>query len=143
MFRGRTVLLSAHIQTPVTLMQTFLPIERWTYAYPGVREGNFTGCSSTVTACAAHMPAGECFLVTCESASIQCPPPGQDLCPGFDGEGCSDMPGSKQPFWSHSCSPGIAPMSDTKMQLSCSTSTSAGGFDCEFVQVWCYSVLLF
>jgi hypothetical protein len=45
------------------------------YAYAGVWEGNFTGCTFSTGACTRPMQGDDCFLATCEGAGVVCPPP--------------------------------------------------------------------
>ena len=44
------------------------------YAYPGIWEGNFTGCSFSTGACTRPMEGDDCFVATCEGAGVVCPP---------------------------------------------------------------------
>ena len=45
------------------------------YAYAGVWEGNFTGCTFSTGACTRPMQGDDCFVATCEGAGVVCPPP--------------------------------------------------------------------
>lgn len=54
------------------------------YAYAGVWEGNFTGCTFSTGACTRPMQGDDCFVATCEGAGVVCPPPCKpsSSCPG-------------------------------------------------------------
>ena len=45
------------------------------YAYAGVWEGNFTGCTFSTGACTRPLQGDDCFVATCEGAGVVCPPP--------------------------------------------------------------------
>ena len=44
------------------------------YAYAGVWEGNFTGCTFSTGACTRPLQGDDCFVATCEDAAVVCPP---------------------------------------------------------------------
>ena len=44
------------------------------YAYAGVWEGNFTGCTFSTGACTRPLEGDDCFVATCEGAGVVCPP---------------------------------------------------------------------
>ena len=49
------------------------------YAYAGVWEGNFTGCTFSTGTCTRPMQGDDCFVATCEGAGVVCPPPCKPL----------------------------------------------------------------
>ncbi len=51
------------------------------YAYTGIWEGNFTGCSFSTGQCTRPMEGDDCFVATCQGAGVVCPPPCKPLFP--------------------------------------------------------------
>ena len=45
------------------------------YAFAGVWEGNFTGCTFSTGACTRPLEGDDCFVATCEGGGVVCPPP--------------------------------------------------------------------
>ena len=45
------------------------------YAYAGVWEGNFTGCTFSTGACTRPLEGDDCFVARCDGAGVVCPPP--------------------------------------------------------------------
>ncbi|KAL0042544.1 hypothetical protein WJX79_003095 [Trebouxia sp. C0005] len=105
------------------------------YAYAGVWEGNFTGCTFSTGACTRPMQGDDCFVATCEGAGVVCPPPYVKKCPGWTPTSCGkiheDQPGN---YWMHRCNPLAIPKNDTATILSCKPQAVNGTFQCYFGQ---------
>lgn len=124
--------------TRATVVQTFEPREKWRYAYPGVFEGNLSDCTwAEGQKCRSPLVGEDCFEMRCGGIAIDCPPPGQETCPGFTGTACDKMPppNDGKPYWVHKCSPLALPSPDKVTVLSCRQEADGGRFQCYFVQV--------
>lgn len=80
--------------------------ERYRYAYPGVWDGAFSGCSWTQGACISPLVGDDCLVFTCKSPNISCPASYARKCPGWSPMGCGKPPHETRPYWSHHCVPG-------------------------------------
>lgn len=119
-------------------MQTFEPTEKWRYAYPGVFEGNLTGCTwAGGQTCRTPLKGEDCFEVRCGHLALDCPPRGQEVCPGFNNLACGKMPppNEAKPYWMHKCNPLALPSPDKVTVLSCRPEADTGVFQCYFLQV--------
>lgn len=47
--------------------------ERWEYAYPGVWDGSFQGCSWQRGECISPMEGDDCWIYTCGQTDVHCP----------------------------------------------------------------------
>ena len=117
-------------------MQTADP-ERMKFAYPGVMEGNLSGCSWDINQpCTAPMTGSDCYAVKCDSIDYSCPPAGQETCPAFTGTSCGKVPGESKPYWMHKCNPLALPTRDKVTMLTCNATADVdGSFQCYFSQV--------
>lgn len=117
-------------------MQTADP-DRFKFAFPGVMEGNLTGCSwETNQPCTAPMKGSDCYAVKCDSIEYSCPPSGQEACPGFTGTSCDKVPGTSKPYWMHKCNPLALPTPERVTMLTCNaTADEDDSFQCYFSQV--------
>lgn len=64
-----------HVVERGGIMSRDLDPHDFQYAYPGIWEGNFTGCSFSTGACTRPMQGDDCFVATCQGAGVVCPPP--------------------------------------------------------------------
>ena len=118
-------------------MQTFDPPEKWQYAYPGVFEGNLSGCSwAAGQPCRSPLVGDDCFELRCGNIAVDCPPQGQPACPGFTKTSCGKMPPphDDKPYWMHKCNPLAMPSADKVTVLSCRPDADEGMFQCYFLQ---------
>jgi hypothetical protein len=63
------------------------------YAYPGVWDGLFRGCSWRVGDCIRPM-SGTCLVFTCTQSDVKCPASYMSKCPGYAPTSCGKAPGS-------------------------------------------------
>ena len=138
--------------TPVQVIPE-IPPERYDYAYPGVMDANFTGCSLSVTECASPLwhgggestPPESCITIHCVGGQVQCPPADVPKCPGYNIFGCGDCTdctpakspsGKTYKYWQHHCNPLSTPQSNVPSTLECEAnpSTEDGAFRCVFSQ---------
>jgi hypothetical protein len=119
-----------------TCMQTYKPMEKWKYAYPGVLEGNLTGCTwSSGAQCVDPLEGSDCFKIRCEHIDYDCPPKGQAVCPHFTQVSCGWMPGTTKPYWMHKCNPLAVPNRKKVTFVTCKPQALDGGaFQCYFTQ---------
>jgi hypothetical protein len=117
-------------------VQTFKPLEKWKFAYPGVLEGNLTECTwSSNQKCVDPLEGEDCFKVRCEHIAVDCPPQGQDVCPHFTKISCGWMPGTTKPYWMHKCNPLAVPLPTKVTFVTCKpTPLDDGSFQCYFTQ---------
>ncbi len=47
--------------------------DRWDYAFAGVWDGQFSGCTWKMGDCPAPMEGSDCWLFTCKTSTVQCP----------------------------------------------------------------------
>ena len=90
--------------------------DKYKYAVPGVWDGNFTGCSLTMTSCPDPLsPTDLCAVYECASGDVSCPPSGVEQCPGANELfGCGYVPGFAsrgERYWQHRCNPLSTPKS--------------------------------
>ena len=118
-------------------LQTFEPVEKWKYAYPGVFEGSLSTCTwEAASSCLAPLTGSSCFEVSCKDLNVTCPPSGQEVCPEFKNMSCGNMPGTSKPYWAHKCSPFALPRPGLVTVLQCVTDPlEDGSFQCYFRQV--------
>ena len=64
-----------HVVERGGIMSMDLDPHAFQYAYAGIWEGNFTGCTFATGACTRPMEGNDCFVATCEGAGVNCPPP--------------------------------------------------------------------
>lgn len=68
-----------HVVERGGIMSNDLNQHDYQYAYAGIWEGNFTGCSFSTGACTRPMQGNDCFVATCQGAGVVCPPPCKSL----------------------------------------------------------------
>jgi len=90
--------------------------DKYKYAVPGVWDGNFTGCSLTMTSCPDPLSSTDlCAVYECASGDVSCPPSGVEQCPGANELfGCGYVPGFAsrgERYWQHRCNPLSTPKS--------------------------------
>ena len=72
------------MHTPVSLTSTLTPFSHpLSYAYPGVWDGQFTGCSWKMGECPSPLEGDDCWLYSCKGSDVHCPP----SCEGEGGGG--------------------------------------------------------
>ncbi|EFJ49894.1 hypothetical protein VOLCADRAFT_104135 [Volvox carteri f. nagariensis] len=108
---------------------------RFDYAYPGVWDGVFRGCSWKVDDCISPMTGSDCLVFTCAKSEIQCPASYMSKCPGYTLTKCGTAPGSNMPYWMHHCLPGTYPVPGKALKLACKLNKDPDGtFQCFITQ---------
>lgn len=64
-----------HVMERGGIMSMDLDPHAFQYAYAGIWEGDFTGCTFSTGACTRPMQGDDCFVATCEGSGVLCPPP--------------------------------------------------------------------
>ncbi|GIL42172.1 hypothetical protein Vafri_236 [Volvox africanus] len=112
---------------------------RYDYAYPGVWDGLFRGCSWKVDTCIRPMTGTDCLVFTCAQSQVQCPASYMSKCPGYTFTGCGKPPGANLPYWMHHCLPGTYPTPGKALKLACKLNKGSDGtFQCYITQEGSY-----
>ncbi|GFR46199.1 hypothetical protein Agub_g7730, partial [Astrephomene gubernaculifera] len=113
---------------------------RYDYAYPGVWDGVFRGCSWLQGPCISPLTGADCLVFTCSGqAQVNCPASYMSKCPGYTPISCGKPPGANIPYWMHHCMPGTYPDKGKALKLACKLAKGAdGAFQCYITQEGSY-----